>query len=346
MKKQIELFAILLLFLAFGCQKDTTLPTNANSSSNQEVQDGTLTFRNSDKVNVCHNGNIINVGINAVPGHQAHGDAVDMDGDGYFDKTSECGTGEADCDDNDPNVNVMVCDANIYDNENLSAGDLNGQDNWTTRAWGIPASSGNITAVANVQNGSLGLTSTSGGASVGTSGSRLENPNWQMPDNIVCAEGAYFEFEAMINHWGTLVGPGYDQDNDGIIGIFREAVIETPVYFWLSAASAPTWGIKLVTSAGATTVSVSTVGAEGDYVKIKVAINYQANGGAGSADCYYQNLTNGDTGYQPIAGLTGIPLDLDFNATDNRNPSLWNGFAYHFEGLGGQIDNFTFSNCQ
>ena len=268
-------------------------------------------------------------------------DIVDNDGDGY-----NC---NEDCDDDNANINITVCDATTYNNENLSSGNLNGQDGWISRGWvnDIPASY--ITNVGTVQNGSLGLKSVSGGSGVGTSGSKLENSDWQMPDNIVCDEGAYFEFEGKINQYGVMFGPGYDQSNDGEIGIFRGPERECPVFFWLSAASSPIWGVKLVTGGdvyNAATVDVSRVGAIGDRVKIKVVIDFQANGGAGSADCYYQNLTNGNSGYQPIAGLTNVPLALDFGATDSSNPGLWNGMAYHFEGLGAELDNFTFSNCK
>ena len=265
----------------------------------------------------------------------------DNDGDGY-----NC---NEDCDDDNPNINITVCDATTYNNENLSSGNLNGQDGWISRGWVNDIPAGYITNVGTVQNGSLGLKSVSGGSGVGTSGSKLENSDWQMPDNIVCDEGAYFEFEGKINQYGVMFGPGYDQSNDGEIGIFRGPERECPVFFWLSAASSPIWGVKLVTGGdvyNAATVDVSRVGAIGDRVKIKVVIDFQANGGAGSADCYYQNLTNGNSGYQPIAGLTNVPLALDFGATDSSNPGLWNGMAYHFEGLGAELDNFTFSNCK
>ena len=55
------------------------------------------------KVKVCHKGKIILVDFHAVPAHQGHGDAVDKDCDGYFDKDNSCS--EVDCDDTDPNVN-------------------------------------------------------------------------------------------------------------------------------------------------------------------------------------------------------------------------------------------------
>jgi len=93
-------FASILLLLVIsvtGCNEDAA-PTENSSINNS---DGVLSKQT--KVNVCHNGNIINVSINAVPGHQAHGDAVDMDGDGYFDIENDCAAG-VDCDDNDPAI--------------------------------------------------------------------------------------------------------------------------------------------------------------------------------------------------------------------------------------------------
>jgi hypothetical protein len=65
----------------------------------------TSEFSNStkSKIDVCHNGHIINISINAVSAHQRHGDAVDMDGDGYFDITNVCS--EVDCNDFDEEIN-------------------------------------------------------------------------------------------------------------------------------------------------------------------------------------------------------------------------------------------------
>ena len=71
------------------------------SISSEEVETTTKTNLRSNKegkVNVCHKGKIINVSVHALSGHQRHGDAVDMDDDGYFDIDNSCS--ETDCDDN------------------------------------------------------------------------------------------------------------------------------------------------------------------------------------------------------------------------------------------------------
>ncbi len=63
-----------------ACEQDTLVPEI------EEINIGQNSFaKKGDKVDVCHKGNVINVSINSLPAHQGHGDAVDMDGDGYFD---------------------------------------------------------------------------------------------------------------------------------------------------------------------------------------------------------------------------------------------------------------------
>lgn len=338
-KLLVPIFAILIFF---ACEKEET----HEFSQEETTSEANIGIRGAHKVDVCHNGKITSVSIKSLPGHQQHGDAVDMDGDGYFDIDNLCS--ETDCDDTDPDVNVTECMASIYDNESLTIGDLNGQDGWVTKGWINDTPASFTTEVANTVNGGLGLASNAAGSGIGTSGSRLEDENWQLPNHNACDGEAYLEFEATISMFGVMVGPGYDSDNDGEIDIFRGNNQETPVYFWLSAASSPIWGLKIVPSGGynaATTVPVSLIGALGDHVRIKVLIDYQANGGFGSASAFYQNLTNGDSTYEAIPGLQNVPLTLDFNATDHNNPSLWNGMTYHFEGIGNQLDNMTFSNC-
>jgi len=67
------IFTILSL-LIISCTKDEVI------QNDQFTDDLTLDIR-GDKIDVCHNGNIINVSINALPAHRAHGDAVDLDGE-------------------------------------------------------------------------------------------------------------------------------------------------------------------------------------------------------------------------------------------------------------------------
>lgn len=56
-----------------------------------------------EKVVVCHKGKVIKINIHALQAHVSHGDAVDMDGDGFFTGDNACS--EPDCDDTDAAVN-------------------------------------------------------------------------------------------------------------------------------------------------------------------------------------------------------------------------------------------------
>ncbi len=85
-----------------------------------------MTARKSGKIDVCHKGNIINVSVNALGGHQGHGDAVDMDGDGYFDIENDCS--EVDCDDANPDQYPGAEEAQWW----YFFGDDNDGDGWIT----------------------------------------------------------------------------------------------------------------------------------------------------------------------------------------------------------------------
>ena len=97
--KKLLLPLLAILFLS-SCEKESS-----TDLVTEEIiyENGSATTRSSNKRDVCHNGNIININVNAIPAHQAHGDAVDMDEDGYFDTANPCS--ETDCDDTDAAVN-------------------------------------------------------------------------------------------------------------------------------------------------------------------------------------------------------------------------------------------------
>ena len=92
--KKLLLPLLAMLFL-LACEKEATTDLETEEGTYEDVS---ATERSSNKRDVCHNGNIININVNAIPAHQGHGDAVDMDQDGYYDIENPCS--ETDCDDN------------------------------------------------------------------------------------------------------------------------------------------------------------------------------------------------------------------------------------------------------
>ncbi len=94
----------LMSLVVLSCTHD---PNEYKISESGDIE---LETRGNQKISVCHDGMILRVSVNAVPAHQGHGDAVDMDDDGYFDKKNGCGP--TDCDDTNPALtdNCVVCD--------------------------------------------------------------------------------------------------------------------------------------------------------------------------------------------------------------------------------------------
>ena len=94
------LFPLLFILFLISC----------NSDSNEIVapSDAPIGIRSANKVNVCHNGQVININRNALPAHLAHGDAIDNDGDGYFSGPNACGMPE-DCNDDDAALTDNCC---------------------------------------------------------------------------------------------------------------------------------------------------------------------------------------------------------------------------------------------
>ncbi len=95
MKKILPSLFVMILLAA--CENESISPPISDTHA-------TIDSRSAgNQVSVCHNGNTIHINSNAVPAHQAHGDAVDLDDDGYFDLANVCGSG-VDCNDGDPAI--------------------------------------------------------------------------------------------------------------------------------------------------------------------------------------------------------------------------------------------------
>ena len=137
--KSITLPLFLSLFIVFcACQKDESGIENQTKM----LHSGVAVKGANQKIDVCHNNHIINISSNAVPAHQGHGDAVDMDGDGYFDIDNSCSA--TDCDDNDPAIHPDgegVCDDGELGTAELLIGV------WTTVEFSLEYSVGGLSVV-------------------------------------------------------------------------------------------------------------------------------------------------------------------------------------------------------
>lgn len=110
--KLFFLFSLLFTFLIFSCEKES-ITDERKDFNDLELPDIAQLGNKKGKVDVCHitdNGDshIININRNAWPDHESHGDAIDNDGDGLFDRENGCSI--ADCNDEDPlNLSGQYC---------------------------------------------------------------------------------------------------------------------------------------------------------------------------------------------------------------------------------------------
>ena len=89
------IYLLVTLFVVSSCSEGNYDSETELFQNNQKNKNKT---EKPEKVAICHKGKTISISSNAVNAHKDHGDAVDMDGDGFFDIENDCS--EVDCDDN------------------------------------------------------------------------------------------------------------------------------------------------------------------------------------------------------------------------------------------------------
>jgi hypothetical protein len=65
----------------------------------------------------------------------------------------------------------------------------------------------------------------------------------------------------------------------------------------------------------------------GDWISMKLVMNFTAPGGDGSGSLFYKDLTLGQTGWTAVASLQGVNLGLSHNASVS-GPSAWNQIGF------------------
>ncbi|MEI8203677.1 MAG: peptide-N-glycosidase F-related protein [Bacteroidota bacterium] len=214
----------------------------------------------------------------------------------------------------------------IYDFNNLTIGNLNGQDNWTTVINSNTSVTFDLVVGFNQGTGpttpdnTLGIFYNNSGGNYGRTASRLTTPAF--PFNF--AIGGIMEIEADIYTawWGTFFGFGYDANNNGIIvpGIEQQVAFE----------SATDGGIGIYLSQQNTN---NTVFMKPDGTKIhivydsisgwnkwKMFIDFDANGGAGAISLYAKKPGGNWIGIPTVQSLN---LGLTPGSNDRKDPVKW-----------------------
>ena len=218
---------------------------------------------------------------------------------------------------------------------------LDGQDNWTSIGYkGLNTRSTWWVAITKT----LGFDGTEAlrfeliGSGVGADASRLNDAKFSIPDFDGAVMG-FFQADFGVGYWGNEFALAYDA-NDGVIRKTDPSEIGPR----LLVGSEGNRQIKVISADGSTTttaLSNANGASGGDWLRLRLVIDFTANSGQGSGSVFYQNLTEGDTVLQPLDGLQNVNLKLNPSATDARNSALWNAMWLHMEGATNQLDNIV-----
>ncbi|MGA0307196.1 MAG: hypothetical protein ACO3OB_16150, partial [bacterium] len=79
-----------------------------------------------------------------------------------------------------------------------------------------------------------------------------------------------------------------------------------------------------------------------EWVRFRLVIDLQANGGQGSGNLEYMNLSRGDTNFQQVTSHQNLNLGLQSGQNNGADPNKWNGMWFAMEGRPYAIDNVKF----
>ena len=251
---------------------------------------------------------------------------------------------------------VMPVNAAEYDFNALVGNDtyrsntsIQGQDNWTTQAWYfsyIRTDGIYVVGVTDTRgfDGTQALALDWGGSGLNVSASRLNDATFSIPSFTGNETDAYFQADFGLPYWGTELALGYDADSSGTIFI-TPSTLTTEIGPKILVGCNPTAiGFQVIAANGNyndSKVSNTPYGTCPDWVRLRLVMDFTANGGQGAGDLYYQNLTAGDSALQPVAGLQNINLGLNSVGTDATNPARWNAMWTNMWGEGNQLDNIV-----
>lgn len=243
----------------------------------------------------------------------------------------------------DKGRDVIKYDFNSLSGSNASPyTSSNGQDNWTSNGFkfGTPIPSWFVGV-----SQSLGFDGTEAfifdrvGPGFGADASRLNDNSFSFKK---MKKRSYIQADFGVGFWGNQFALGHDADEDGVIRKTDPAEIGPRIRI---GCNNPLVGVQLVDAAANITkvsaTEVSDGSGCGEWIRLRLVMDLKANNKQGSGSVWYQNLTRGDPGLQPVAGLQNINLALDKHAADASNPKKWDGMWTHMEGATNQLDNIV-----
>ena len=213
---------------------------------------------------------------------------------------------------------------------------LNGQDGWLTTKFSTAIDMGVTRALA--FDGSQGLRFAQSGTGVGVSASRLNDAGWALPTLTGAETSVYLQADMEVMFWGSQFAPASDVNGSGGTGANESTEIgpRLQIFTWNGG------GLRLFAADLSFThvgLGVVSNAALGETIRLRLVMDLTANGGSGSGSAFSQNLSKGDLGFTPVAGLQGIDLRLVPGSGTASDPANWEGIYLHIQGATGVLDN-------
>lgn len=252
-----------------------------------------------------------------------------------------------------------------YDFNSLSTGTIHGQDNWfyygnfSTTGYNPPTPCP-CPPTAGTELPATVFTSTTSGAYKGSNAlqetgvqgtqhgfvSRINNASWSTPA-LVGVDYIVLELNSGNgNFWGNMLQLGYDKNADGDFNdpaVACQAGRDTnEIGFGLSQERGNIYVYDATGAIADSTPRIYTSGGCSDgWVRYRLIINPQANGGQGLGYVYYRNLTTSGL-WQTMTDLQGVNMKLNGSSPNQDNPGNLNALVFQQEAGGvGTLDSIS-----
>lgn len=232
----------------------------------------------------------------------------------------------------------------VYNFNNLTMGELNGQDGWTTVK--NINDDGNVSCkdiyIGYGDNSSPDVSYNAyypcGGPNVGRTASRVSTTDF--PFDFTIGGIMEIQVEMFGAWWGTFFGFGYDANNNGYIvpGIEQTAAYQANeggigIFLTKRPQNASNNCFMLPDGTKKSFVFDSLYGGWNTY---KMVLDLDANGGQGSVSLYAK-WTGGS--FMPIAEVQNVNLGLTPGSGDKKDPAKWTKLFIQSTGSYGAFDN-------
>lgn len=227
---------------------------------------------------------------------------------------------------------ATVGNAATYTFESLtSATALVGQDNWTN-ASNTPAGNPSVIEAGLGVNTSQLVryqTSTQNSSHL----QRQNNVDFAFPTYAGTETNAVFEFDLY------YVTASNNETTFAVIQNGQQLAAGSNVspFFGLSTSGGQRFSFRKARFGAITNANIGSAAVANDWLRLRMELDFTANAGQGSASVFYQNLTNGDAGFTPIAGLQNL------NAGLTGGVSNWDTLYLRLDGTSTEkrADNLT-----